>query len=1482
MQNSGEVPYSASSPPFILDSEMVGPLDSDPVFEFFDSNQSIEGANSPGIFLGDNTDSSHFNYSTPVPFEFKSPVPSKSSLETGARHQLPSPSTASPTGSLPDSSSDSSGYKRKSSSESSREPITPGDVMMADGGDWRMDMMGNMVAGDGTAGFGTFDGTINPASMSSGCDFNDKVMDNDFDFESAASSPSPFGNGQTNSSSPSMPMVQQNKLQKISSAPRPRVDRTHLKANSQNSVTHTMNGLHTSGSREASPLSAMTTSQESSPSFHNNLPSPPAAMEYTHGMMFQNNTPNSTWPANYAPFAYNGLPTMQPNMQQSIQPGMQSSLQPCIPPAIQPGNHPGMHPGMNSQQQQMPRMVQQQGYSMSRPLQTRMTIHPTPLKSRVETQIPIKITLYPVPPGITKIHLPTHTIAKPKLLSKPTPERSPDMLELYTTLVCTSAMMNPENKRRAFERAAQTPPPIKEEAKSAKSDNGEAAEEEEEELKEEDKPLNGGDVKICPGCIVRERKRAARKKVKKIEEEELWHKDEAKRVVVFNCCEVKDWETPSPQARSEATGDRGEPWIPEGALQVDAPMRIACYCRHQNEKLGFQVIITIKDWKDRVIAQEITTSIMITDDHKTHIMPTLTTQTSTGSDGQLYSMAGPFPNDGTLSAGPVGGGNFRLTHSTTDLQSMAGNFNMQYPQATNMNVASHPSQTTSATMTPRNGSRQTSPITSTGPLSKKRKASGSMQGKVPSGLEMTRLETGHSPGQIQTGLNISTPSTAVSPFTPHLSSFPMSDVPFGQSASNVSSMPQQYNTGPPTPNSNDHMFLGNNNRSISMENLVMAGHPLFSAPVSAHPSRAPSPNSLRNGPSSYPHQPPQTGQASANGIYGMPLNINHQRPPTIHKLIPGEGPRAGGIEVTCLGSGFCQGLEVMFGDAKATTTTFWGETSLVCLLPPSAFPGIVPVTFKFQHQQQQMQSYAANMPKSTASFKYVDDDEQQLIRTALAVLGHKMTGKMEDIRDLARRIVGDGNPSWGGSSASPSGGSGGQQMSGFNAATFGVDVEATLLRCLDLIDLDDSPHMPRLNLRRTSGQTMLHLACSLGLNRVVAALLARGANAEARDKGGYTPMHFAALHGHPQIVRRLMLSGADPTLRSLQGFTPSDMATSEEVLRVTRRVENHTRRRSGSSMKSRSNSATSLRSVWEPLTRPESSDDSAVSDDSDGDNEYEDEDADAANEGAFWMRSIRRMGGQNAKSEDSDEKPILELPDHPGLASPSAAMTAFRDHVSAQIQQIQRTMQGNLRNLPQMQMPALPDYQNYLGANAPMVRRISNLVHRQDGANVANAGAGANVPKEHDYKWWDLFSGTVPAAPPAYEDIFPGDADTKRESATRAAADAAADNKCTELFDQAESSTAAQKRPMVLETVRIGKEHIVTREQQDRLRLAHAEKVKRLSRDRNLFFIWIPLLTVVILAMLYNRLPQVWIHVAKFVELVRIPNNNNQARIVEV
>ena len=211
-------------------------------------------------------------------------------------------------------------------------------------------------------------------------------------------------------------------------------------------------------------------------------------------------------------------------------------------------------------------------------------VHPLPPKSRVETQISVKLTLHPVPPGISRLHLQPHTISKPKLMAKPTPEKSPDMLELHATLVCTSAMQDLAKRNRAFARAAAVS--STEEKESCRSSLGDTTSSDDDE----DRPVSGGPVHICNGCIERERKRAARKKLKNVEEEQLWQKDEAKRTIVFNTQEVKEWQEPSSPKIGETFLHPAT--YGQTAVEVDVPMRIACYCRHQEEKIGFQFVQT--------------------------------------------------------------------------------------------------------------------------------------------------------------------------------------------------------------------------------------------------------------------------------------------------------------------------------------------------------------------------------------------------------------------------------------------------------------------------------------------------------------------------------------------------------------------------------------------------------------------------------------------------------------------------------------------------------------------------------------------------------------------------------------------------------------------------------------------------------------------------------------------------------------------------
>jgi hypothetical protein len=204
MPATEEPPYSS---PFILDLDMSQNL-GDPDFEFFDTNTPFAATSSPSAFLAEEYNVESPKYSatidTTVPAALKQDLRSQSSFPDSRPKTLSAPSSASPAGSFQDDSSDSSRYKRKSSSDSSRSALTGGDFMMADAdmNDWKADEM--MTGGEGVQ-FAGYDGTINPSSMNNAFGFSDQAMENDFDFDSAASSP--FGPGAVDMESPEMPTI---------------------------------------------------------------------------------------------------------------------------------------------------------------------------------------------------------------------------------------------------------------------------------------------------------------------------------------------------------------------------------------------------------------------------------------------------------------------------------------------------------------------------------------------------------------------------------------------------------------------------------------------------------------------------------------------------------------------------------------------------------------------------------------------------------------------------------------------------------------------------------------------------------------------------------------------------------------------------------------------------------------------------------------------------------------------------------------------------------------------------------------------------------------------------------------------------------------------------------------------------------------------------------------------------------------------------
>ena len=775
---------------------------------------------------------------------------------------------------------------------------------------------------------------------------------------------------------------------------------------------------------------------------------------------------------------------------------------------------------------------------------------------------------------------------------------------------------------------------------------------------------------------------------------------------------------------------------------------------------------------------------------------------------------------------------YRQAFSTTDLQNLSHNFGNHIRQPNSgFATPQNPSHTTSATLTPRNLSRQASPSAPVGPHQKRRKASG--HGKIPDGLTMTQLQTasasngpasaGWIPPARANGLTM--PTHMYSPFSASYTGPP------------VASIPGPFNTGPPTPSRRDGGFLANQ-RSQSVENLAMQQP--FSAPKSAHQSRRSSPApGLSNNMGATPVEQTRVLPNSASGLQSPQVS------PVIEKIIPGECPISGGRDVTILGTGFRSGFEVMFGNTVASSTAYYADRCLVCVVPPARHPGMVPVTFRHQFQvRQQQQQQQQQQPPPYASgqtsnhqlhFTYTDDDDQELIRLCLTYVGQKQWGVSQDAGAVARRMMQSSSFGPGGwSSNTPSGGH--QHHQNTMLSTIGSEkaaVESALLSCLEAVDLDDSEFQPRLNMRTQSGQSMLHLSASLGFHRLSAGLLARGANADLRDRNGMSPMHMASLRGYPQIVRKLRLAGADPDLRSLLGFTPTDMASAREVIDVLRTLDITRSKSAGTtpvSYFSRASSFGSFRSSGPPS---DVDTEGVMPDTHDNLTHAEEHPFDVYPSGKTTAAYLRVRSRRSSISVEPNAMQYPPTGASTGFGAPAAAMAAWRDSLAGQIHQFQHSMSWTI---PHLQLPTLPPMPNLPGYQAyPMVRRISSLVPQRS-PRAESVTVGIDEVKEKDSGWWELLKGTSPS-PPSYEEIYPGneqtDLDKKNVSTAIAIADAVVDHKCNVSFDAPnageESSTPSAG---------VHGDHSMHLHEQ-RIREVHMQKIKKLRNDRKLFLIWV-------------------------------------------
>ncbi|KAJ7495977.1 hypothetical protein B0H11DRAFT_879652 [Mycena galericulata] len=284
--------------------------------------------------------------------------------------------------------------------------------------------------------------------------------------------------------------------------------------------------------------------------------------------------------------------------------------------------------------------------------------------------------------------------------------------------------------------------------------------------------------------------------------------------------------------------------------------------------------------------------------------------------------------------------------------------------------------------------------------------------------------------------------------------------------------------------------------------------------------------------------------------------------PTIHRLIPNSGPTHGGTEVTILGANFHPSLQLdcVFGDIVAGSTQRWSDNTLVCILPPRATPGVVAVWFNNFPKGDE----STNPP--TSLFTYSDESDRALMELALQVVGLKMTGKIEDAKNIAMRIVGTVGSD---TSDMQTDGDGANTMMQVASAARnlrplllgqtgeGESFENQIIRFLSILetplDFPSSRCIPlndAISHPAPGGQTLLHFASFLGFDSLVKFLLGMKADIDARDRNGYTPLHFAAIAGSGTCVTALLKADADPEIVNALGKTPREIAVRDGMFDV--------------------------------------------------------------------------------------------------------------------------------------------------------------------------------------------------------------------------------------------------------------------------------------------------------------------------------------------
>ncbi|KAI7902522.1 uncharacterized protein BX663DRAFT_543496 [Cokeromyces recurvatus] len=451
-------------------------------------------------------------------------------------------------------------------------------------------------------------------------------------------------------------------------------------------------------------------------------------------------------------------------------------------------------------------------------------------------------------------------------------------------------------------------------------------------------------IKMCQGCVRRERKRAERKKDSKhsiydlnsIRMDEAFER-ERQRILLFNCDPLLNFSTDS----------------------ITLPTRITCYCRHHNERIGFRIRFALRSNKGIVVATGESPPIMITDDHKSSKSrtPSISSDTIISTIRKRHRTRSKKVEQNNHNYAQMTHVSRRQKYNSNHGDKSKDNVNPMYSSVTSScfpsSTASTPSilghfSTISPLMTP--GGEELkgsmSPRTPTNSFN-----NNNWQNRM-----FQTIANSDNENRIQVPVSISERSTSTSTST-STNSLHNENLTLSQNTkiadSFIPSLSCQYPQFEET-------FMDTYYPSVNIPidySLFYSHHPYSTTSYTAYST----PSTIS--PISLPARLPQD----------LPI---------LSQLIPSSGPSTGGFKITVLGQNFYQGLTLMFGN-RAATILNCSPSSLVCILPPvvEGREGPVAVTFK-EHPLRPMDPIPP-------LFNYYESGHQDMMDLSLQMIGLK-------------------------------------------------------------------------------------------------------------------------------------------------------------------------------------------------------------------------------------------------------------------------------------------------------------------------------------------------------------------------------------------------------------------------------------------------------------------------------------------------------------